>query len=222
MRIRNAPSGAGRLLPTKTWGPLLALSFTVLATTASADVAGAQTFVEKEHGHIKKLVEENAPSSEVKQAMDALVDYDDLARRTMGKPCPTQVPQCTNYFDQISPEKQKELTAAIRALIEKNYLKNMRKSKDYDVTYKSAKETGEGLAKVRTEAKNKVKPRDPSVLIDYVVKFDNGKYYAIDFITEGSSMVKNYYDQNAKIMQKDGIDALIAKYKKKAANVSTE
>ena len=211
MRIRNVVSSA-----------LAALSLTVLATTASADVAGAQSFVEKEHSRIKKLVEDNAPSSEVKQAMDALVDYDDLARRTMGKPCPTQVPQCTNYFDQITPDKQKELTAAIRALIEKNYLKNMKKSRDYEVTYKSAKEAGEGFTKVRTEAKNKTKPRDPAVLIDYVVKQENGKYYAIDFITEGSSMVKNYYDQNAKIMTKDGIDALIAKYKKKAAKETTE
>lgn len=211
MRIPNVLSGA-----------LLALSCTVLATNASADVAGAQSFVEKEHGHIKKLLEQNAPHAEVKTAMDAMVDYDDLARRTMGKPCPTQIPQCTNYFDQISADKQKELTAAIRSLIEKNYLKSMKKSREYEVTYKSAKETGEGLAKVRTEAKNKTKPRDPAVLVDYVIKLENGRYFAVDIVTEGSSMVKNYYDQNARIMQKDGIDALIAKYRKKAANVSTE
>lgn len=211
MRIRNAASGA-----------LVALSFAVIATTAAADVAGAQTFVEKEHGHIKKMLEDRAPATQVKAAMDHMVDYDDLARRTMGKPCPVAISQCTNYYDQISPDKQKELTTAIRALIEKNYLKNMKKSRDFDVTYRTGKEAGEGLSKVRTEAKNKTKPRDPAVLVDYVVKLENGRYYAVDFVTEGSSMVKNYYDQNAKIMQKDGIDALIRQYKKKAANVTVE
>ena len=62
---------------------LLIASLTTVAAAASADVAGAQTFVEKEHGNLKKLVETNAPATQVSQAIDAMVDYDELARRTI-------------------------------------------------------------------------------------------------------------------------------------------
>lgn len=213
MRIPNLVSGA-----------LLAISCTFLATTASADVAGAQSFVEKEHSRIKKLVENNAPQTEIKGAMDTMVDYDELARRTMGKPCPTTVPQCTNWFDKIPEAKQKELVSLVKQLVEKNYLKNMKKTREYEVAYRSAKETGENLAKVRTEAKNKTKPRDPAVQVDYVIMTQGDRYKVIDIVTEGSSMTKNYYDQSNKMMSNpaQGIDYLLEKYRNKIAKNDTD
>src|SRR6478736_9546193 len=57
------------------------LSVTTLAVAASADVVGAQSFVEREHGQIKKLVDANAPSSEVTKAIDGMVDYAAVAQR---------------------------------------------------------------------------------------------------------------------------------------------
>jgi phospholipid transport system substrate-binding protein len=218
MRIRNVLPGA-----------LLALSCTILATTtASADPAGAKEFVMGRHSKIKQLVEDHESDAKVKAEMEKFVDYDELARRTMGKPCPTTVPKCTNYFDQISKDKQVELTAAIHALLEKNYLKNMKKAKRYSVEYTAAVEykgaggADEGLAKVKTVATDTNDPRASTISIAYVIKEEDGKYRAVDLITEGSSMVKNYYDQNAKTMKSDGIDALIAKYKKKTAKISTD
>ena len=53
---------------------LLALSCTFLAGSASADVDGAKTFVEREHSAIKKLVEANAPSDDVRKAIDGMVE----------------------------------------------------------------------------------------------------------------------------------------------------
>lgn len=210
-------------IPSFVSGALLAITCTVLTTTASADVAGAQSFVEKEHSRIKKMVETNAPTTEIRGAMDTMVDYDELARRTMGKPCPITVPQCTNWFDKISEAKQKELVSLVKQLVEKNYLKNMKKTRDYDVSYRSAKEAGENLAKVRTEAKNKAKPRDPAVQVDYVIMSQGGSYRVIDIVTEGSSMTKNYYDQSNKMMSNEsqGIDYLLQKYRNKVAKTDS-
>src|SRR3954454_2691736 len=84
----------------------LGLSVTTLALAASADVAGAQSFVEREHGQIKKLVDANAPSAEVTKAIDGMVDYSTLAQRALGNPCPTTLPNCTNHWNELTdPQK---------------------------------------------------------------------------------------------------------------------
>ncbi|AKU99564.1 ABC-type transport system involved in resistance to organic solvent, auxiliary component [Labilithrix luteola] len=175
---------------------VFALSSLTIAGSATADVAGAQAFVEKEHGKIRKLVDANAPDEAITQSIDGMVDYDELAHRTLGKPCPATVVNCKNHWDELSADQQKEVTGLLRKLVEKNYHKNLTKTREYDITYRGAKDQGENLSKVRTEAKSKVKPRDPAVQVDYLIMAQNGgSYKVVDIVTEGSSMTKNYYDQ---------------------------
>jgi ABC-type transporter MlaC component len=183
---------------------VLALSCTLVAGSASADVDGAKTFVEREHTQIKKLVEANAPSDDVRKAIDAMVDYDELAKRTLGNPCPPSVPSCTNHWNELTPEQRTEVTGLLRKLVEKNYHKNLNKTRDYDVAYKGAKEAGENLAKIKTEAKSRAKPRDPAVQVDYVILGGGDRYRVVDIVTEGSSMTKNYYDQFHRMLTTDG------------------
>jgi phospholipid transport system substrate-binding protein len=198
---------------------VLALSCTFVAGSASADVDGAKTFVEREHTQIKKLVEANAPSAEVSKAIDGMVDYDELAKRTLGNPCPPSVPSCTNHWNDLSAEQRTEVTGLLRKLVEKNYHKNLNKTKDYDISYKGAKEAGENLAKIKTEAKSKAKPRDPAVQVDYVILSAGDKYRVVDIVTEGSSMTKNYYDQFHRMLTTDGqkYPYLVQKLKDKIA-----
>lgn len=213
MRIRHFFSAA-----------LLALSVSTLAAAASADVAGAQTFVEKEHGNLKKLVEINADSGKVSQAIDGMVDYDELARRTMGLPCPPTIPNCTNHWKDLNGDQQKEVTSLLKKLVEKNYHKNLNKTRDYDISYRGAKEQGENLAKIRTEAKSKAKPRDPAVQVDYVIMGSGANYKVIDIVTEGSSMTKNYYDQFHRMLTTggQGYPYLVQKLKDKIAKNETK
>lgn len=199
----------------------LALATSLFAGGALADVDGAQTFVEKEHGQLRKLVDANAPQDQVRQAIDGMVDYDELAKRTLGKPCPVGVSACKNHWDQdLNADQQKEVTSLLRQLVEKNYRKNLNKTRDFDVTYRGAKDQGDALTKVRTEAKNKSKPRDPAYLVDYViVEKDGGRYRVVDIITEGSSMTKNYYDQFHRMLttQGQGYPYMVQKLKDKIA-----
>lgn len=174
---------------------VLTLASTLFVGSAAADVDGAKTFVEREHGQIKKLVEQNAPSDDVRKAIDGMVDYEELSKRTMGKPCPPTIPSCTNHWDGLTPEQRTEVTGLLRKLVEKNYHKNLNKTKDYDIAYRGAKDQGDNLSKIKTEAKSKLKPRDPAVQVDYVILGVGAHYRVIDIVTEGSSMTKNYYDQ---------------------------
>jgi len=197
----------------------LGLSVTTLCFAASADVAGAQTFVEKEHGAIKKLVEANAPQADVSKAIDGMVDYEEIARRALGSPCPTTIPNCTNHWGDLNDDQKKEMTGLFHGLVEKKYRENAQKTKDFDISYKGAKEAGTDIAKVRTEAKDKNKPREPAVQVDYIIKGAGPAYKVVDLVTEGSVLSKNYYDQSHKMLttQGQGYPYLVQKLKDRIA-----
>jgi ABC-type transporter MlaC component len=179
----------------------LALACLMLAGSASADES-AQGFVEKQHGKISALLrqpESAARDNQVTHELDNMVDYEELARRAFGQPCPAAIPSCTNHWAELSDAQKTEVTGLLKALVEKNYRKNLIKTLDYDITFKGMKESA-GDAKIRTEAKSKLKPRDPPVEVDYVVRGTNGQFHVVDIVTEGSSLTKNYYDQFHKML----------------------
>jgi len=170
-----------------------------LGGSASADEAtDAQGFVQKEHGQISQLLKQ-PPSAgrdgQINGALDGFVDYDELARRAFGQPCPATISGCTNHWGELTDAQKAEVRGLLRQLVAKNYRKNLIKTLDYDVEYKGARAVTGGDNKIRTEAKSKLKPRDPPVQVDYIVRNTNGAFKVVDIVTEGSSLTKNYYDQ---------------------------
>lgn len=183
----------------------LGLSVTTLSFAAAADTAGAQSFVEREAGQIKKLVDQNAPVADVTKVISDMVDPDAIAQASLGNPCPATVPSCTNHWAELKPEQQKEVRDLFKQIVERKYRDNAYKTKDYDMTVLRAKEETSNLTKVRTEAKNKTKPRDPPVQVDYIIRCDaQNVCKAVDLIMEGSRMTKNYYDQSHKMLTTEG------------------
>lgn len=184
-------------------GLLLGLTVTTLSFAAAADTAGAQQFVEREHKKVHGLVNSNAPQAEVTKAIDGMVDYDEIAQRALGKPCPATITDCTNHWDPLTDAQKTEVRDLFRQLVEKKYRDNAYKTKDFDVSYRGAKEAGGDMTKVRTEAQNKLKPREPPVRVDYVVR-GSSNYKVVDLVTEGSILSKNYYDQSHKMLTTPG------------------
>ncbi len=198
-------------------GLTLALACVSVPALAAADTSGAQTFVEREHGNLKKMVETNAGNDKIRGAIDAMVDYDEFTRRSLGNPCPPGDSKvCQNHWDTLSQPQRDEIKGLLTKLIEKNYRRNLKKTKDYDVTYRGAKEQGENLAKVRTEAKKKGDARD-AWRVDYVIRSQGDNHKVIDIVTEGSSMTTSYYRQFTKELGKDnaGFPKLVQKLKDK-------
>jgi ABC-type transporter MlaC component len=169
-----------------------------VASNAWAD-DGAQTFVQQEQQKLTALLRQ-APSpgraSQIEHELGVMVDYDELARRAFGEPCAASIPSCTDHWKsgELSDAQKVEVTELLKKLVVKNYQKNLEKTLDYDVTYRGSKDAGSDT-KVRTEAKSKLKPRDPAVQVDYIVHGDGGRDKVVDIVTEGSSLTKNYYDQ---------------------------
>jgi ABC-type transporter MlaC component len=177
---------------------LVCLAFVVLPVGRAR--ADEQAYLQAQHQKIFALLRQPASparDTQISATLDQMIDYQDLARRTFGIPCPEAVPSCTDHWSSLTDAQKSEVTGLLQKLVSKNYQKNLIKTLDYDITYKGTQAAG-GAVRVRTEATNKQKPRDPPVQIDYVTVSAPGApggYRVVDIITEGSSLTKNYYDQ---------------------------
>ncbi len=197
------------------------VTVTAYATPARADEpADAQTFVQKQSNLIAVLLKQPASSSrdtQITGMLESFVDYEELTRRAFGEPCPT-TKGCDSLWAKLTDAQKSEATALLKRLVEKNYKKNLIRTLDFDVAYKGAKEGKPGESRVRTEAKNKTKPRDPAVQVDYVVvrSAGNGTFKVVDIVTEGSSLAKNYFDQFSRMWPK-GYPHIVSKLQEKIA-----
>lgn len=200
---------------------MLSLMIGVLlgAPLAHADeLADAQAYVQKQNNVIASLLRQPASATrdtQISATLNAYVDYDELTRRAFGEPCPT-TKGCDSLWAKLTDAQKTEVRDLLKRLVEKNYKKNLIRTLDYDIEYKGAREGKAGESRVRTEAKNKTKPRDPAVQVDYVVRSASGAYQVVDIVTEGSSLTKNYFDQFVRMWPK-GYPYIVQKLQEKIA-----
>jgi phospholipid transport system substrate-binding protein len=204
--------------------PFIALSLlaTSLALAGTAHADDAQGFIQREHEKIERLLHQPASGTrdaEINLALDTFVDYSELTRRAFGEPCHPSLPNCEDLWSQYSEAQKAELHDLLKQLVQKSYRKNLLKTLDYDIDYRGTRDSGSDT-RVQTEAKNKVKPRDPSVRVDYIVEQQSGgSFRVVDIVTEGSSLAKNYYEQFRKKMDdpNQGYPNIVQKLKDKIA-----
>jgi phospholipid transport system substrate-binding protein len=185
----------------------LALGLALATASPAAAQSNAQAFVEQEHGRLTGLLKQPAAAgreASISQELDRMVDYDELARRTFGKPCPQTIAQCQNHWDGLSEEQKSEVTRLLRKLVEKNTKTNLKKTVDYDVAFKGSRPLATGDTKIRTEAKSRTNPREAPVTVDYLVAGAPGSFKVVDIVTEGSSLTKNYYEQFHRMLTTPG------------------
>jgi ABC-type transporter MlaC component len=198
---------------------VLSFSALALALSSTALADDAESFIQREHAKLEHLLHEPvspARDSQINQALDGFVDYAELTRRAFGEPCPSSVPSCDDLWSKyLEPQKQ-ELKDLLGQLVRKSYRRNLAKTLDYEVAYRGARDSA-GDTRVLTEAKNKTKPREPAVRVEYVVKPTANGYRVVDIVTEGSSLTKNYYDQFRKKMENpsEGYSNIVEKLREK-------
>lgn len=202
---------------------LLSISLVLgaMAVAVPAHAEDAQGFIQREHTQLEQILHQpqsSARDGQVDQGLDAFVDYDEMTRRAFGEPCHPSIRECKDLWAGFDDGQRREVTDLLKQLVRKNYRKNLLKTLDYDIAYKGVRNQA-GDTRVITEAQNKLKPRDPSVRVDYIVKQSDRGYICVDFITEGSSLTKNYYEQFKKKMDNpnEGYPNIVAKLKEKIA-----
>lgn len=186
--------------------PLL-LSLVVLALSSLAFAASAQSYLEAKQKELTVLIKKpSAPAvdRQLTATFDALLDYDALAKESLGA-----------LWDERSAEERKEFQALLTTLVQSAYKKNIRNTLDYDINFTGNQPAKKGQL-VQTVAKHKTDARKEPIHIDYLVHQVGGQWRVYDIITESSSLVGNYNSQFRSIVKKHGFSELLSRMRKKA------
>jgi phospholipid transport system substrate-binding protein len=173
---------------------------------------GPMATLKQKNGEVDKLlrqkVEKGTPAEQkqkdaIKQLAASLLDYDELAQKSLAA-----------HWDKLTPAQRSEFVTTLRELIERNYVKQLRTNLDYQVQYKNEENGGE-QATVSTVVKVKSAGKNTDAEIIYKMKKDPDGWRVWDVVTDEISLVKNYRTQFNKIITEQSYDALIKKMKSK-------
>ena len=178
----------------------------LLVPVASRADDGATGFIVQRQAKVSALLHEPpSPAREqrVGVILDSMIDYEDLARRSM-----------ESHWDDLTASQRKEFTGLLKQLVQRSYERNIKGILDWNVEYLDEEPSEPGVT-VHSRATSKSNPRAEPVTIDYRIQKTSERFRVYDIVTEGSSLVNNYKNQFNRILQKDGFDALIRRMKAK-------
>jgi phospholipid transport system substrate-binding protein len=189
-----------------------AVIFAAMVSTPAHAAESAQDFIQARQSQVSNLVRQAPGAQRDKQVaavLDGMIDYDQLARRSLAA-----------HWGDLSDAQHKEFTDILRNLVRRNYERNIKNILDYRVEYLGEEPGSEELI-VHSRASSASNRREEPISIDYRVMKVGGGWRVVDVVTEGSSLVNNYKNQFHRIIRKDGYDALVRRMKDKLAKGQT-
>ena len=195
----------------------LAMLLLVGPSLALAAPIGPLATLKQKNGEVNRLLKQKTAKGspaeakqkdEIKQMAATLLDYQELAKRSLAQ-----------HWDKLTASQRSEFVTTLRELIERNYVKQLRTNIDYQVLYKGEEVDGDG-ATVSTVVKVKSKGRDTDAEIVYKMRKLGNEWRVWDVVTDEVSLVRNYRTQFNKIITEQSYDALIKKMKNKLAEGS--
>jgi phospholipid transport system substrate-binding protein len=183
-----------------------------LALASTGAAGGPMATIKQKNGEVDKLlrqkVEKGTPAEskqkdEIKQLAASLLDYEELAKKSLAQ-----------HWDKLTPDQRKDFVTTFRELIERNYVKQLRSNLDYQVQYKNEEVDGD-QATVGTVVKVNSAGKKTDAEIVYKMKKNADGWHVWDVITDEVSLARNYRTQFNKIITEQSYDALIKKMKSK-------
>lgn len=183
-----------------------------LAPMTDAQAATPTQTLRKLHNKINRLLKKKTPTGspaekrvkdQVRQAVNTLLDFQELAKRSLGK-----------HWKERSEAEKEEFVQILQDLIERNYVKQLKSNLGYQLEYKK-EEVDQEKALVQTVVKVKKDRRTTEIFIDYKMRKTNGTWMVYDVITDEVSIVRNYRSQFNRIIRKDSYEILVKKMRDK-------
>jgi phospholipid transport system substrate-binding protein len=139
----------------------------------------------------------------VRRVSEGIFDYEDTARRSLGR-----------HWAARTPQERAEFVQLFSALLDRAYFTKIEQYQGEKVRY--ADESVEGPeAVVRTRI---VTARGSEVPVDYRMHLMDGRWRVYDVHIEGVSLVANYRTQFGKIVQTESWESLIQKLRARNAS----
>ncbi len=140
-------------------------------------------------------------NQQVTRELGGLLDIGLLAERSL-----------VDHWEKMTPQQRADVVATLKAIIEKNYLSQLRGNLEYRIDY-LGEEPKDGNVKVKTAIRAEKHGRPTKILVDYTLRPEGASWRVFDVITEEVSILNNYRSQFNRIIAKEGVDGLIAKMK---------
>lgn len=187
----------------------LAAALAALLMSAQAWAGPATDVVQSKQTELFKIVAQprsDARQKKLKGLFDEMLDYQYLAHASLGK-----------RWRDLTPAQQKEFSGLLERLVRKNYHRSLKKMLGWTIEYTGEKSAGAGKIRVMTRAVHKTDKRAEPIELNFKLKEVKGRWWVIDIIPEGASLVKTYRSQFTRILKKDGYAVLKKKMEKKLA-----
>lgn len=190
----------------------------VLFAFALPEVVGAQAgaatrSLHTRHDRVSEIMRRAATTDAQRATRDAevdaiigdLLDYDELARRSLGA-----------HWAEHTPAEQQQFVGLLRQLIERNYRASLEHILEFEVSYGAETVLPEG-ALVHTSARSREDRRQPAVELEYSMHLVGTVWRVFDVNTDGVHMVRNYEQQFNRIITEHGWAGLISRMEQRLA-----
>jgi phospholipid transport system substrate-binding protein len=188
--------------------PAFAPLFLLAAALCAAAPARAATDpVEKirtQDAELQKLLRDKNVSKQterVKVLINGIFDFEELGRRALG----------TANWNKMTPAQRTRFVKAFKAMVENSSVKRLEAYSSDSTRYSPAAVNGD-----RATVTARVFSKGSQSVVEYKLLLKQGEWRAWDLVIDDLSTAGNYGDQFRKILQKNTLDALIARIEARA------
>ena len=192
------------------WCAALAGAAALASSAGSASAApseSATAAIRRGNDKLRELLAQKADTQaekdrvaqQINRELSGLFDIDFLAQRAL-----------VDHWAKMTAKQRKDAQSALRSIIERNYLSQLRGNLNYRTEYVSEQAQGEDVL-VKTVIHAERGGRPAHISVDYRLKPEGNSWRIYDVITEDVSVLQNYRAQFNRIIAKDGVDGLIAR-----------
>jgi phospholipid transport system substrate-binding protein len=190
----------------------VSLSQLRLVTAARADDASGPMAVAQQtvNQAVAVLADKQTPLAQrqdhLRQIVSASFDFTEMAKSAMG-----------SNWKKITPDQQQEFTTTFVAFIEDAYLSRLNEYQGQQVVFKRATTDGPEYAQVATEI---TQTRGDPIAMNFQLFNKNGAWKIYDVTVDNLSIIANYRNQFARVMNNQGYQKLIDDLKSKQASLA--
>ncbi len=188
---------------------LLALAglVAVLVQPARADEASARGFVEQLGSEAVAILQPGGSTAAREPALQELFrkafDFDTVGRAVLGR-----------YWNEATPEQQEEYNKVFADYIVKTYARRLAPHSLSGFNITGTQPVGQQDILVETAIE---RPDEPALNYAWRVREGSGGSKLIDVVVEGVSLTITHRADFAQVLQRDGLDGLIAILRQKAS-----
>jgi phospholipid transport system substrate-binding protein len=172
----------------------------------AAQTARAEAFIKTKHNKVRAVLRKPDTPKRAEELTDLLgefLDYQRLAELSLDK-----------EWGKRSKKELDKFVGLLRALVERQYQRNMESTLDYKVKWVGTEPIEEGV-RVKSSARSVTKKRQPPITIDYSMSPAGKEWKVFDIFTDDVSLVKNYKRQFRRVIKEEGWSGLIDRMEKK-------